>query len=166
MDISELTINPEILEKNGYRSFNNNMRSHNNPAYKISYQKRFDDEFGKKYFITFDFTHYKPGMFGNDSIPEDMSWEADVQLNTLDDGTINLTYFGAKNHKLEQVETFFETQFNTYLYKHYEYDSSHTLDDYLEFIDKQKIGLERQKLEVNISNVEQAPKTKKRKAKI
>lgn len=165
MDISELIINPKLLEENGYRSFNNTLRSYDNAAYKISYQKRFDDEFGKKYFINFNFSHYMPGMYGNANMPESISWEADVQLNTLDGGTINLTYFGAKDHSLKQVETFFETQFNTYLYEHYEYFSDKTVEDYLDFINQKKIVLEKAQLESHVeNNINQKPK--KRKAKI
>lgn len=150
MDISELTINPQLLEENGYRSFQDPTRNYNNPAYKISYQKRFDDEFGKKYFINFSFTHYTPGMYGANT-PEIMSWEADVQLNTFDGATINLTYFGAKDHNLTQVEKFFDAQFNTYLYEHYEYNYEKTKEDYLEFIEKQKIKFEQMQLNASVS---------------
>src|SRR5579875_1335446 len=117
MDIKDLNINPQILEENGYREFRDPMKR-DNPAYKKSYQKRFDDEYGKKYFINFSFTHYTHNMYGG-NIPESVSWEADVQLETVDGSTINLLYFSAKDHHLQQVEKFFETQFKTGLYQHY-----------------------------------------------
>lgn len=164
MDIKDLTINPQILEENKYHSFKDNTKNYNNPAYKISYQKRFDDEFGKKYFINFTFSHYTKDMYEG-RIPESISWEADVQLETQEGGTINLVYFGAKNHTLKQVENFFETQFNTGLYKHYEYSSDEKEKSYADFLEKQKIKMERLNLDFEIEEKIVAP-SKKRKSKI
>ncbi len=119
--IEDLSIHPEILKQNGYKSYPDRMQ--NQDTYVSSWQKRFDNEHGKAYFINFNFHdlsyfHKKHNLQGNP-----FSWEADLQFNSLDeDMTINVKLHGT-NKNLEEVEKFCNKMFNKMQFRNYEYYS-------------------------------------------
>lgn len=117
-------ITEEILLQNKYKKFNSvwEERSHKN-TYISSYQKRFDNDVGKKYFITLnlhDFSQYRQE-------PEDKySWSIDTQFyipkgdEYHDDETFNVDYFVYGDTTIEMIELFYEKLWNNMGCRHYE----------------------------------------------
>lgn len=82
------------------------------------FQKRFDDEEGKKYFINVHKWRPLEHPHTHDTIPS--GYEYAVQLETKDKrNPINLLFFASWS--IEEVEQHVETLFATGMYRHYEY---------------------------------------------
>lgn len=113
----------ELID-NGYKPFKSSFKS----AIR-GFQKRFDDEIGKKYFITI--WHYNHGKQSNRTdIPDKDSYTSDVQFrfNKNDkDAVCNIEYWGEvlpNEHRpvitLKDIESFFEDFFNKFKPDYYE----------------------------------------------
>ena len=81
------------------------------------YQKCFEDEIGKKYFITVERWDYTPVARGR-NIP--ISYNFTVQFNTQEDRTLNIDCFNGFD--IESAENFFENIWNTGWFKYYSED--------------------------------------------
>ena len=93
-------ITPEVLAAAGYWRFTNNPLERHKPTYVASYQKRFDDEHGKRYFITFD-EHHFDWPDGGDQI----SMECNAHM-TRDGATFELQSVQTFNSTLACLEAF------------------------------------------------------------
>lgn len=122
-DINEIrnSFEQEMVDK-GYKIFksgwNNSLRG---------FQKRFDDEYGKKYFITI--WHYNHGeQSGREDIKPRDTYTADTQFTfNKFDTTCNIEYWGEvlpneyrKNISLSHIESFFEDFWNKMKPDYYE----------------------------------------------
>lgn len=108
-----MLITKENLLKSGYRAYKTNIKT-NNECYVESYEKRFDDEKGKKYFIHYD-------CYDNRRLSKHITkidFQAKAQFNTNKE-TFNITYL-INNTTIEDVEQFFEEIFKKMNCKHYE----------------------------------------------
>jgi hypothetical protein len=98
------SITKELLIDRGYKEFVSGYER-NTEEYVASYQKRFDDNQGIKYFITFD-------MYDFSCIRSDLgiSFTCKVQFNTRDDNkpTFDVSYLVEVDTKIEDVEKFFD----------------------------------------------------------
>lgn len=104
MNIKKSVITPDILLKAGYRPFKDWSKAQSlKESHKGSYQKRFDDEHGKKYFINFTHTHF---LFPETDI-EHMN--ASTQFDR-GEKVFNIENFD-NDQTLEEVEAFFEELF-------------------------------------------------------
>lgn len=113
------------LLDNGYKIFNPNGL---NSALR-GFQKRFDNDFGKKYFITIWHYNHSESMQRND-IPKGDSYECDSQFrfNKIGkDQTCNILFWGdftpneyREITTLRDVESFFENAFDSFGADYYE----------------------------------------------
>lgn len=119
--LKDLSIHPELLANNNYRIFIDVLKKHNE-GYVESWQKAVYNDYGKAYFINFEF-HDMSSMFSKHNIDGNpYSWQADMQLNTFDEMTINIEILG-NNRDLQSVENFCERMFKQMQFKNYDYDS-------------------------------------------
>ena len=105
----------EELEEKGYRKYS--PTSFDNESVVARYQKRFDDDKGKKYFI--DVVEWKP--FIQPYTREDFGPAFEFELQMYGKGThnaINMTFHSS--WELADVEAFVERQFATGEYDYYE----------------------------------------------
>lgn len=103
-----------ILQQAGYRFYQND--GEHKEYYVTSAQKRFDDDKGKKYFISIDIYHFSGTKF-----PFPWMYEASVQFTTnqQDDEVFNASY-NATGKTIEQMEAFFERLWTQMECSHYE----------------------------------------------
>jgi len=160
-NIENLSITPEILKLNRYNHYFD--RTKDRETYVSSWQKRFDNDHGKAYFINFNFFdlslfHKKHNLQGNP-----FSWEADLQLHSLDeDMTINLKVYGT-NKTLEEVEKFCEKMFNKMQLRNYEYYSDEDENNHKREIKKAEVIEEASNLDKELTkknNSKSKPKSK------
>lgn len=101
----------DILER-GYHEYEPTMFDHH---VEKCFQKRFDDEIGKKYFI--DIKKYEPIIHSNgDVYPH--CYEYETQLHNVDDEPVNLQFFAGWT--MEKVESYVQQLFDTGLFQYYE----------------------------------------------
>lgn len=103
-------ISKELLLESKYKEFDNGWQKRLHPdTYITSFQKRFDDKTGKKYFITldlFDFSEFRKDYKD--------SWICDTQFyipkseGSHDDETFNVEYFIYQDTMIEMIEKFYE----------------------------------------------------------
>lgn len=162
LQIKDLAINPEVLKESGYKSFNDRMKEQNS-WYIGSWQKRYDDENGRMYFINFTFfDKHKDENLKNVFKDSRFSWEADMQFNSIEeDMTINMSIFSSQK-SLEQIEAFVLKMFKKMNFQYYEYDGTTGLN--LEIHQKQAKSEE---MAENLENlIPENKKTNKRSKKI
>ena len=80
------------------------------------FQKRFDDENGKKYFIDIKKWGEMTHPYTGETWPP--SYEFHVQLCNHDDEPVNMEFFSGWS--IDKVEQYVEALFQTGLFKHYE----------------------------------------------
>lgn len=105
-----------LLER-GYKEYNPTRFDNNSIV--ARFQKRFDDDFGKKYFINV-------AKWSNDYVPENrrnewwepFSYEYEVQVEMHDGDALNLNFFSSWS--IEQVENFMEEFFDKMKPNYYE----------------------------------------------
>lgn len=120
--LEDLSINPKILSENKYNKYSDSLKRYN-AEYMESWQKTVYNDYGKAYFINFNFSdlsdlYLKSNLEGNP-----YSWEADLQFNTIeDDMTVNVKVFGT-HRDLESVEKFCDKMFKQMQFKNYDYYS-------------------------------------------
>ncbi|MGE4057069.1 MAG: hypothetical protein AB7F99_19970 [Vicinamibacterales bacterium] len=106
-------IQPAELLAAGYRNFNDRTKLASlGTAYQGSYQKRFDDSVGKRYFITFNHARLSNGRD---------SWEsmtAAAQF-TRGDSVCNIDLLN-RNESLAETEAFFAEMWEKMRFEHYE----------------------------------------------
>jgi hypothetical protein len=108
------------LEKLGYKKFSSHFKDRV-ISYIISYQKKFKDENGIRYFLNFhvydniNIPNYEIGKYGR------YSYEASCQFNSHGDkATFDvLRFVGIKDH-IEEVEDFFKVMFVSMECNYYE----------------------------------------------
>lgn len=104
----------EYIVSKGYKEFK--PTSFNNNSVIRCFQKRFDDENGKKYFITvnkWDWT------WVNDAYTPPYSYEFDIQLYQKEThAPININFFSGWN--LDDVEEYMEKIWNLNIFDYYE----------------------------------------------
>lgn len=104
----------EYILKKGYKEFKPSPLTNENIV--KAFQKRFDDDKGKKYFITI----YKWDWcrFHREDMP-DYSYELETQLYKKDSHCpLNLTFFGGWT--VDDVENHLEETWNSDIYDYYE----------------------------------------------
>ena len=109
-----MLITKENLLKSGYEVYKNNLKKINE-CYVESYEKRFDDKIGKKYFIHYD-------CYDNRHLSKHITkidFQVEAQFNTNKE-TFNITYFASNSTTIEDIEQFFEKMFTKMNCKHYE----------------------------------------------
>jgi hypothetical protein len=132
--LEDLSIHPKILAENKYNKFNDSTKRYNE-EYMESWQKTIYNDYGKAYFINFNFYNMTHIYSQHKIKGNPYSWEADLQFNSLDnDMTVNIKVFGT-HRNLHSVENFCEKMFNQMQFKNYDYYSDE--DEY-----KHKKGLE------------------------
>lgn len=113
-----MEINDEYLLEKGYKKYN--PTQFDNDSVITRFQKRFDDDFGKKYFI--DVIKWSNGY-----IPEGMrgewwtpfSYHYEIQVTIYEDKkALNLEFFS--DWTLEEVENFMENMFQKMELNYYE----------------------------------------------
>lgn len=119
--LEDLSINPELLANNNYRKFIDPLKKHSE-SYVESWQKTVYNDYGKAYFINFEFNYLSSIYSQGNIVGNQYSWQADIQLNTFDDMTINIEVLG-NNHDLQSVENFCEKMFKQMQFKNYNYYS-------------------------------------------
>lgn len=116
--MEDVMVNKELLPEAGYKEFVSPLYR-NSELYISSFQKRFDDELGKKYFITVNTYDYT-------SINKDMGIksEADSQFYIVrpDDSeiTFNVQCFIDKDSTIDGMENFFSNIWTQMGCRHYE----------------------------------------------
>lgn len=101
-------ITEEVLLRNGYKKFDNDWRKRLNPdTYIYSYQKRLDNETGKKYFITLNLDDYF-----KIALHYDKAWSVSVQFYLSEEETFNVEYFVYNHTTIQMVEDFYEKMWN------------------------------------------------------
>lgn len=108
-----MTINKENLLNADYKIFKNGLFM-NDETYLMSFEKRFDDEKGKKYFI-----HLNCRDFSNYNNKLGIRYDSEVQFNT-DGETFNVNYFINDDTTIEQMEKFYENLWETLKCDYYE----------------------------------------------
>ena len=113
----------ELID-NGYKPFKSNLNSSIR-----GFQKRFDNEIGKKYFITIWHYNHAKQLNRPDLLKQD-SYTSDVQFRFDKDGkdsTCNIEYWGdmlPNDYRpvttLKDIESFFEDFFNKFKPEYYE----------------------------------------------
>ena len=114
------TLTPEDWIDQGYKKFTSTLR----PLAAYGLQKRFDDEVGKRYFITvwvYDNTAYMDKYEGWSR----WSFQPEVQFNNTLENTFDVTLHHKNNEKwgvtpIEQVEEFFNVMWNRMKCEYYE----------------------------------------------
>lgn len=110
MDGSNINVYDEYLIRRGYKEFA--PTSFDSVHVSKCFQKRFDDEIGKKYFITV--YKYNP-IYPMDKVV----YEYDIQLKNINnENPINLKYFSG--WEIEEVESYMEKLWDTKLFGYYE----------------------------------------------
>ena len=113
-------ITEEILLKKGYKKFiNSYVKDTESDTYACSYQKRFDDEIGKKYFITLDLhdCYYALSIFTSEHIK---LWSVNVQFYIQKEATFKVEYFIYDNTTIQMIEAFYEKLWGVMGCKYYE----------------------------------------------
>ena len=128
LKIEDLTINSKLLQESGYKLYNDTMKAKNS-WYMGSWQKRYDDENGRMYFINFTFfDKHKDENLKSVFKDNRFSWEADMQFKSIeDDMTINISLFSSKKN-LQEIESFVLKLFKKMNLQYYEYDGYNGLD--------------------------------------
>lgn len=120
--INDLKINPTVLSENGYMKYTDNLKD--KETYIGSWQKCVRNEYGKAYFINFNFhdnSYYYNFSREHLITANPFSWEADLQFNDMDEEmTINVKIFSS-NKDLESVEKFCDKLFKKMEFQNYEY---------------------------------------------
>ena len=109
-------ITEEILLQNEYKKFKNTWAKNTElNTYICSYQKRFDDEIGKKYFITLDLHDYSrlTSQYAK-------SWSVNVQFYISGGTTFKVEYFIYDNTTIQMIEVFYEKLWGVMGCKYYE----------------------------------------------
>lgn len=113
MTASPATIQPEELLAAGYRRFEDGTRrTVLGPSYLGTYQKRFDDSVGKKYFINIDHVQVARG---------ESSWEsmsASAQFSRKG-SVVNIELMGG-DEALAEIEALFEEFWGKMRFEHHE----------------------------------------------
>lgn len=104
-----MIINQQNLEKAGYKWYSNNRQN-----ITASYQKRFDAENGKKYFVHVDCWDFS--AYGKNCL----ECSAHAQFVTDKDETFNIGYFVTDTTTVEEMEAFFKKLWNAMNCKYYE----------------------------------------------
>ncbi len=120
-NINELIINPTILEANGYKKYTDSLADRN--TYFGSWQKCVRNEYGKAYFINFNFSDmsYYYNRIESQKNSNPYSYECDLQFNDSEDNTtINVKIFSSPK-TLEQLELYVDKFFKRMQFKNYEY---------------------------------------------
>ena len=102
----------DIIER-GYAEYKPTIFDHH---VEKCFQKRFDDEIGKKYFI--DIKKYEPIVHPDTGEAYQHSYEYETQLHNVDDEPVNLTFFAGWT--MEKVEDYVKQLFDTGLFQYYE----------------------------------------------
>jgi len=103
-----MLISIENLVANEYKQFSDNFKK-NTDTYVCSYQKRFDNCKGKKFYITITvYDLSKINMSNKQWIGYNFS--AEVQYNRMSDGrnTFNVKYMINNNTTIQEMEDFFD----------------------------------------------------------
>lgn len=102
----------EQLEKAGYKRYSDNTkRTQNcvNDPYKGTWQKRFDDERGKKYFINIAMWNFWDSDFKNSYMGDNgPDFQAYTQFNGDNDFTFNVELLHNAGRDLKAIEMWFE----------------------------------------------------------
>ncbi len=101
----------DYLISHGFKEYHDYLAS---PGVAASFQKRYDDELGKKYFINVDVWDW---TYTN-KIPENYVIEFNGQY--YQKGTHSAVNFTFINWKLEQIENWLDSLFDNHLIEHYE----------------------------------------------
>jgi hypothetical protein len=135
--LNKLSITPSILASNGYKDFRDPLA---NPSSHLqAWQKCVRNEYGKAYFINFTFSDLTEFYRDRNIDVNPYSWEADMQLETLEeDMTINIKVLSC-NKDLNQVEEFCEKMFKKMQFRNYEYYVDGAEDKHKNEIKKQEI---------------------------
>lgn len=108
-------MNDKLFLEKGYKEFSPSELD--SEAVSKCFQKRFDDEIGKKYFITVK--KYDWSAYPEYNIPENYSYEFDTQLYQFETHyPINLIFFSGWN--IDSVEKHLENLWNDKDYDYYE----------------------------------------------
>ena len=109
-------ITKEILLEKGYNEFKNSYIENTKPiTYICSCQRRFDDDIGKKYFITLDLHDYSrlTSQYAK-------SWSVNVQFYISGGTTFNVEYFIYDNTTIQMIEAFYEKLWGVMGCRYYE----------------------------------------------
>ena len=111
-------MNDEYLLEHGYKQFSPTIIDSSLVVSK--FQKRFDDDFGKKYFITVSkWSHEYVPTHRRDKWWKQFTYTYDVQLSMFEEEkTINLEFFS--DWTLEEVENYMEELFEKMKPNYYE----------------------------------------------
>ena len=107
----------EYLLERGYKKYK--PAQFDNDSIIARFQKRFDDSFGKKYFINvIKWSHYYVPENRRDKWWEPFGYEYEVQVEMDDERPLNLLFFS--NWTIERVEKFMEEFFEKMKPNYYE----------------------------------------------
>ncbi len=139
--INDLIINPKILEENGYQKYTDSLADKN--TYVGSWQKCVRNEYGKAYFINFNFSdmsYYSTECTITLYNLSPYHYECDLQFNDSEDGsTINVKIFSTSK-TLEQIELYIDKMFHKMQFRNYEYyDEEDEQKHYNEFLKNKKL---------------------------
>lgn len=112
-------INDEYILGKGYKEFKPTCL--NDESVVSCFQKRFDDEMGKKYFIDIEKWYWGDVIppHRRDTWYQDFTYEYSVQIYLKDtDNAIDITFLSSWH--LDQVEEHMEKLFETGMYDYYE----------------------------------------------
>ncbi len=120
------SISPQFLFDNNFKPFQDRIKNS-----RFAMQKRYDDEVGKKYFITFYFYHMDEREFPNIPQSARSSWSAENQFVVFKTGTVSNISVHNKGpeHTLLEVENYFEELFNKMGFSYYENFAEHSEDE-------------------------------------
>ena len=105
----------QLLEKAGYKYFRDSTKPSPlcfNDPYKGTWQKRFDDEKGKKYFINIEMWHFADSDFADRYKGVAPSFTSNTQFRS-EEQTFNIELFHEESRTLEQIEAWFENVWKT-----------------------------------------------------
>ncbi len=163
--INDLNINPDLLEKNGYKKYRDSFLI--KESYFGSWQKIITNEYGDAYSINFNL--YDNSCYYNKQLKErgadinPYSWEADLQFNDMEEEmTVNVKVF-ASNKDLKSVESFCNRLFKKMEFKNYAYWEESDISNHELEHKKERIMESANHLEVNLSKNQEKVKIKKRK---
>ena len=101
----------DYLISHGFKEYHDYLAS---PGVAASFQKRYDDELGKKYFINVDVWDWTY----TDEVPVNYSIEFNGQY--YQNKTHNAVNFTFIDWELEQIENWLDSLFDNHLIEHYE----------------------------------------------
>lgn len=108
-----MLINAQSLKAAGYRSYES-VTDRNNPHYRGSWQKRFDDEHGKRFFISV-------ALFYLSFLPvRPERPHAEMQSTDADGNRFDIAMHIDSDTTIEQMEAFFEKVWTTLGCRYYE----------------------------------------------